>query len=114
MLVFSHSVMSDSANTWTVICQAPLSMEFSRQEYWTGFRSPTAGDLPDPGIEPTSLTSHALAGRFFSTVPPRKPKQWPTVSGSPVLLVCYSPGKILSHVSSSQIQSYTTAIIDLI
>ena len=38
--------------TWTVACQAPLSMELSRQEYWSGLPFPTPGDLPDPGIEP--------------------------------------------------------------
>ena len=39
---------------WTVACQAPLSMEFSRQEYWNGLPFPFPGDLPDPGIEPAS------------------------------------------------------------
>ena len=52
---------------WTVAHQAPLSMEFSRQEYWSGLHCPPPGDLPDLGIEPTSLTSPALAGRFFTT-----------------------------------------------
>ena len=51
----------------TIACQAPLSMEFSRQEYWSGLPCLPPGDLPDPGIEPTSLTSPALAGRFFTT-----------------------------------------------
>ena len=46
---------------------APLSMGFSRQEYWRGLPFPPAGDLPDPGIEPTALRSPALAGRFFTT-----------------------------------------------
>ena len=60
--------MSNSLLTlWTVACQAPLSMEFSRQEYWSGFPCPPPGDLPDPGIEPRSLMSPALAGRFFTT-----------------------------------------------
>ena len=58
---------------WTVAHQAPLSMEFSRQEYWSGLPFPTAGDFPDPGIEPMSLASPALAGRFFTTAPPGKP-----------------------------------------
>ena len=52
---------------WTVAHQAPLSMEFSRQEYWSGLPRSPPGDLPDPGIEPTSLMSPALAGRFFTT-----------------------------------------------
>ena len=47
--------------------QAPLPMGFSRQEHWSGLPCPPPGDLPDSGIEPTSLTSRALAGRFFTT-----------------------------------------------
>ena len=52
---------------WTVACQSPLSMEFSRQEYWNGLPCPLPGDFPDPGTEPASLMSLALAGRFFTT-----------------------------------------------
>ena len=48
----SCSVMSDSVTLWTVAHQAPLSMGFSRQEYWIGFPCPSPRDLPDPGIEP--------------------------------------------------------------
>ena len=55
---------------WTVACQAPLSMESSRQEYWSGLPFPPPGDLPDLGIELTSLVSPALAGRFFTIEPP--------------------------------------------
>ena len=47
--------------------QAPLSMEFSRQEHWSGLLCPPPGDLPDLGIEPSSFTFPALAGRFFTT-----------------------------------------------
>ena len=47
--------------------QAPLSMEFSRQEHWSGLPFPTPGDLRNPGIEPMSLASPALAGGFFTT-----------------------------------------------
>ena len=63
-----------SATLWTVALQAPLSMGFSRQEYWSGLPCPPPGDLPDPGIEPMSLASLALIGRFFTTVPPGKLK----------------------------------------
>ena len=52
---------------WTVAHQAPLSMGFSRQEYWSGLPYLPPGDLPDPGIEPTFLESPALAGGFFTT-----------------------------------------------
>ena len=51
----------------TVTHQAPLSMGFSRQEYWSGLPFPPPRDLPDPGIEPASLRSPALSGRFFTT-----------------------------------------------
>ena len=53
--------------------QAPLPMEFSRQEYWRGLPFPPPGDLPNPGIELESLVPPALAGKVFTTVPPRKP-----------------------------------------
>ena len=43
------------ATPWTVACQAPLSMGFPRQEYWSGLPSPSPGDLPDPRVEPESL-----------------------------------------------------------
>ena len=54
--------------------QAPLSMGFSRQEYWSGLPCPPPGDLPNPGIKPTSSASPALAGRLFTTVPSGKPQ----------------------------------------
>ena len=59
--------MSDSVTLWTIACQAPLSMGFSRQEYWSGLPYSPPGDLPDPGIKPSSLMSPALADRFFTT-----------------------------------------------
>ena len=52
---------------WIVDCQAPLSVAFSRQECWSGLPCPSPGDLPDPGVEPASLTSPALASGFFTT-----------------------------------------------
>ena len=55
------------ATPWTVVCQAPLSMGFSRQEYWSGLTCSPPEDLPDPGIKPTLLTSSTLAGGFFTT-----------------------------------------------
>ena len=59
--------MSDSFVTpWTAALLAPLSMEFTRQEYWSGLPFPSSGNLPDPGIEPVSP---ALAGRFFTAEP---------------------------------------------
>ena len=69
--VFSH--VSFSATLWTAACQAPLSMESSRQEYWSELPFPIPGDLPDPGIKLASLVSPALTGGFFTTRPPGKP-----------------------------------------
>ena len=71
--VFSYvSVLSHIqlfAALWTVAHQAPLGMGFSRQECWSGLPFPTPGDLPNPGIEPTSPI---LAGRFLPLAPPGK------------------------------------------
>ena len=58
---------------WTTACQTPLSMGFSRQEYWSGLPCPPLGDLPNPGIEPKPLMSPTSAGGFFTTRPPGKP-----------------------------------------
>ena len=72
MRVCAHarSVLSNSSLTLrTAAHQAPLSMGFSRQEHWSGLTFPPPGDPPDPGIEPASP---ALAGRFFTPVPPGK------------------------------------------
>ena len=55
------------ATLWTIVSRAPLSMAFSRQEYWGGLPFPPPEDLPNPGIEPTSLMSPALADGFFTT-----------------------------------------------
>ena len=55
------------ATLWTLAHQAPLSMGFSRQEYWIGLLFTSPGNLPDPGIEPTSLAPPELAGGFFTT-----------------------------------------------
>ena len=60
------------ATPWTVAHQAPLSMEFSRQEYWSGLPFPSPGYLPDPGIE---LRSSALQADSLLSDPPRKPRQ---------------------------------------
>ena len=52
---------------WIVAHQAPLSIGFSRQEFWRGLPCTPPGNLPDPGIEPTSLKSALLAGKYFTT-----------------------------------------------
>ena len=67
LLLLSHfSCVRFCVTLWTAAHQAPLSMGFSRQEYWSGLPCPPPGDLPDPGFEPASL-SPALAGGFFTT-----------------------------------------------
>ena len=71
LLLFNRYVMSNSfATPQTIAHQVPLSMRFSRQEYWSGLPFPSAEDLPNPGIKPTSPT---LAGGFFTTSAPGKP-----------------------------------------
>ena len=69
--MYLHSVISVVSHSLrpygTVACQAPLSLGFSRQEYWSGLPFPSPGDLPDPGIELVSLVSPALASGFFMT-----------------------------------------------
>ena len=62
------------ATLWTVARQAPLSMEFSRQEYWSGLPSPSSGDLPHPGIKPMSPASPALQANSLSAELPGKPQ----------------------------------------
>ena len=60
------------ATPWTVAHQAPLSMEFSRQEYWSGLPFPPLRDLPNPDIKLASPVAPGLAGGFFTTAPPGK------------------------------------------
>ena len=65
--VLSHfSCVQLFVTLWTVACQAPLSMGFSRQEYWNGLPFPPPGDLPDTGVKPVSVMSLALIGGFFT------------------------------------------------
>ena len=71
LLLFSRQVVSGSFVTWTVARQAPLSMGFPKQEYWSGLPFLSSGNLPDPGIEPMSP---ALSSRFFTAEPLGKPK----------------------------------------
>ena len=74
--VLSCSVVSNSLWCHGLACQAPLSMGFFRQEYWSGLPFPPPGDLPDPGIEPMSPMSPALTSGFSTTELPRKSLGW--------------------------------------
>ena len=68
LLLLSHfSRVRICATPQTAAHQAPLSLGFSKQEYWSGLPSPLSRDLPDPGLEPASPMSPALAGEFFTT-----------------------------------------------
>ena len=71
--------MSDSLTPWPVAQQAPLSIEFSRQEYWSGLPFPSPGDLPYPGIEPGSP---ALQPDSLPSEPPGKPRITPKMGAS--------------------------------
>ena len=73
MSMYMCSVVSDCATPWTVACQSPLSMGFSRQEYWSGLPFPSLRDLPDLGIKSASPASSALAGGYLTTEPHGKP-----------------------------------------
>ena len=70
--VLNCSVLSDSAKSWTIARQAPLSMGFSRQEHWSGLPFPSPGDLPNPGIEPSSP---ALQADTLTSEPPGNPQE---------------------------------------
>ena len=103
---------------WTVALQAPLSMEFSRQEYWNGLPCPPLGDLPSPGME-LVFTSPALAGRFFTTSTtwwgkevlfyhiPRSEVKWNEVAQScPTLcdpMDCSLPGSFLHGILQARL-----------
>ena len=90
---------------WTVAHRTPLSMEFSRPEYWSGLPFPMP-DLPDPGIEPTSLGFPALAGGLLTTEPPEKPNRLVRAPAMPeggaTLQVKISQTRISTHVREVQ------------
>ena len=87
------------AAPWIVARQA-LSMGLSRQEHWSGLPFPTPGDLPDPGIEPASLISPALAGGFFTTSATWKP--WRVFK-----YMLFWGLKIHKHVLTVSVQCFT-------
>ena len=85
---FSHVQLF--VTPWTAARQSPQSIGFSRQEYWSGLLCPPLGDLSDPGIQPASFMSPALAGGFFTTEPLGKPRYRSTKILSPEKSVCGS------------------------
>ena len=102
----SLRLCSTLCDPMTVVCQAPLSREFSRKEHWSGLPCPPPGDLLNPGIEPTSRMSPALAGGFFTTSAPWEAPQHKTcifiwaLGERQSLKSCYLGGhKVSSKVS---------------
>ena len=90
LTLFNPTVFStlQSFQPRTVACQASLSVEFSRQEYWSGLPCPTPGNLPDLRIEPRSFKSPALAGVFCTTTATWE-MQWDVQT--PTQLSCHKP-----------------------
>ena len=92
---------------WTVARQAPLSMGFSRQEYWNRFPRPLPEDLPDPEFEPVSLTSSALGGGFFTTSTTWERKSESEVAQScPILcdpMDCNLPGSSIHGIFQARV-----------
>ena len=87
---FSHVLFF--ATLWTVALQTPLSMGFSRKEYWSGLPCPPPGDLPDPGMEPVSLKSPALMGGFFTASTLQSPNNiWRGASFICLFAICLCP-----------------------
>ena len=74
LCVHACSVVSDSVIPWTVALQAPLSVKFSRQEYWSELSFPSSGHLPDPGIEPCVSCISCTGRRILTTEHPGKPR----------------------------------------
>ena len=84
--------MSDSGTPWTVAYQAPLSVEFPRQEYWSGLPFPIPGALPDPGIEPKNPVSPALQPGFLPLCHLGGPlDKKPSDFKNQDLIICYLP-----------------------
>ena len=100
------------ATPWTVAHQAPLSMGLSKQEYWSGLPCSSPGDLPDPGVEPPSPESPALAGEFFTTKPSGKPidSLWVDVKIVFGVLLWVSPNHICNFWWLKILLTVSTAI----
>ena len=124
--MLSHLSCVQSFETlWTI---APLSVWFSRQEYWSGLPCPSPGDFPNPGIKPASLISPALAGRFFTTsatwevlVPnsitgkyqfQKSPGKWSTIYMHDTLLLNVFTN-LKAHSSSQKFESYKRRSVKL-
>ena len=106
MCVLSH--VQPFMTLWTVACQAPLSMEFSRQEYLCGVPFATPGDLPDPGIRLMSPASPAVAGRFFLPLCHLGSQGFPYLLPFPPIIPLFYPFSLnsTSEIKASQIWNH--------
>ena len=95
-----------SVTPWTAARQAALSTGFSSQEYWSGLPGPPPGDLPDPGIEPMSLMSLALAGGFFTTS-----AMWKTPVGSYMFIQSHACKNKRKKMKNNILHIYINQII---
>ena len=95
---FTHVQLS--VMIWTVAGQAPLSVRFSRQEYWSGLPFPSPENLPNPGIEPLFLISPALAGQFFTTGESEVTQSCPTLCDP---MDCSLPGSSVHGVFQARV-----------
>ena len=105
----THS-RSTLCDPWTVAPQAPLSVEFSRQEYWSGLPFPSPGDLPSPIIKPASPKSSALANGLFITEPPGKQDQ---CEAPPYIFINATSGQMLYCGSYSITSTHTDISADI-
>ena len=99
------------ATQWTIACQAPLSMRFSRQEYWSGLPHPPPGDLPDPEIEPASLRLLHWQAGSLALVPPGKPN-FPFTLRKKYSFIYYPdfpPICTVTNILSSQLEDLKTS-----
>ena len=99
--VQSNSRVQIFATPQTIACQTHLSMEFSRQEYWSGLPFFLLGDLSDPGIKPTSPVSAALQVDSFTTAPPEKPHVYNTVLLTTVTMLYITSSEIIHTLTES-------------
>ena len=112
MLSYFHHIWL-FATLGTAAYQDPLSMGFSRQEYWSGW-CPLPGDLPDPGTELASLMSSALAGEFFTTNATWDAHQNLSVQSLSRVWLCNTPGLPVHHQLPESTQTHAHRVGDAI
>ena len=102
-----ESDMTGQLNNKTAACQAPLSMGFSRQEYWSGLSCPPPGDIPNPAIEPESPATLALQADSLHTEPLEKPDLQDILELSPKKDTLFIIGDSNAEVRSQEIPGIT-------